>query len=247
MSFFKKLLQQEELTVEQKAERELERIEKARINKEKYEQYQIEAEARKIEKAEKKEAKALARQQDLERFFGTSPGTNEKNNYNIYTFALDRVRDKLISFNENVIASCPAEYDMPGGKEVKGLLIATNQKLIFSSNTITKEYIEVMDYKTMGSISIKNDGFLKKELHVVSGREKRVFDDLRDDAHLQRLLDGVRNQIATAHSGNSNPTKEVASPISKAQQLKEFAELRDSGILSEEEFQAEKAKILNLK
>jgi len=44
--------------------------------------------------------------------------------------------------------------------------------------------------------------------------------------------------MAAAQPAPANPTDVV-------EQLKQFAELRDQGILSEEEFTAQKAKLLN--
>lgn len=241
MGFFKK----KELTEEEKVRRAAEAEERERLRQEKAEKRAAENEERKQERAAKKAEREAADKEDNEFWFGPSPTFDDTMNKGIYSIALDRVRN-LLSPNEIVLGTVPAEYDMPGGKEVKGVLVATDQKVVYCSNTITKEFTEVMDYKSMGSISIKNDGLLKREIHVVSGREKRVFDDIKDNPQLKRLLDGVQKQISIAHSGGSSQQQPTTAPEKdRIQQLKELAELKNDGILTEEEFQSEKQRILN--
>lgn len=241
MGFFKK----KELSEEEKVKRQAEQEEREKIRREKADQRAAENAVRKQERAAKKAEKEAAEKAEMERFFGTNPDFETQMIKIGNSTALERIK-KMISDSEEVVATVEAEYDMPGGKEVKGLLVATNQKLLFSSDNITKEFTEVMDYKSMSSIKMMNDGFTKKELHVVSGREKRVFDDIRNNHHLDRLLDGVRKQISVAHAGTSNqPQSNVVEQKDRVQQLKELAELKNTGILTEEEFQTEKQKILS--
>lgn len=241
MGFFKK----KELTKEEKAKRAAEEAERERLRQEKAEKRAAENEERKRERAAKKAEREADEKEDNEFWFGPSPTFDDTMNKGIYSIALDRVRN-LLAPNEVVLGTVPAEYDMPGGKEVKGVLVATNQKLVYCSNTFSKEYTEVMDYKSMGSISIKNDGFLKKEIHVVSGREKRIFDDIKDNPQLKRLLEGVQKQISNAHSSASGQQQTSPDPQKdRIQQLKELAELKNEGILTEDEFRSEKQKILN--
>lgn len=241
MGFFKKkeisAAEQERINAE-KAEKERLRAEKTA---EKEKQRAIDSAAR----AEKKEAKKAAEQAELEKFFGSNPGLYETTNFGIYRIAIDRIRNNLLELNETVIATIPVEYDTSDKKEVKGVLVATDQKLIYSSNTAFKEFTEVMDYKTMTGISLAADGFLKKELHVTSSKEKRVFDDIKDDKHLEKLMAGVRKQISLARSGAS-PQQAVSAAPDKYQQLEQLAKLKDQGVLSDEEFQSEKTKILNM-
>ena len=57
----------------------------------------------------------------------------------------------------------------------------------------------------------------------------------------------VRNAIETAISERETsptPAPAAAAPSSLADELKKFAELRDSGVLSEAEFEQQKAKLL---
>ncbi|WP_186763821.1 PH domain-containing protein [Planomicrobium sp. CPCC 101079] len=241
MGFFKK----KEVSAEEQAKLDADKAERERLRQEKAAAREKQRAIDSAARTEKKEAKKLAEQTDLERFFGSDSGYNEQMNRIAYSVAINRIRDQLLGKDENVFATVPVEYDMAGGKEVKGVLIATDQKLVYSSNSINKEFTEIMDYKSMSSISLAADGFLKKELHVTSGREKRVFDDIKDDKHLTKLLDSVRKQIASAHSGSSTQPHAAAPQLDKYQQLEQISKLKEQGILTEAEFQVEKTKILN--
>lgn len=240
MGFFKK----KEVTAEEQARLDAEKVERERVKQEKAEAKEIQRAIDSAARAEKKEAKKAEEEAHIERFFGPNPTFEEKMNVSIYSWAIGRVRDQLLEAKEVVLATVPAEYDKSDKKEVKGVLIATNQKLIFSSNVIGKEFLEIMDYKSMTGISLESDGFRKKELHVITGREKRVFDDIKEDKQLKKLLDGVRKQISSSRSGGSEQTMAVSSQPDKYQQLEQLAKLKDQGILTEEEFKAEKTKVL---
>ena len=59
------------------------------------------------------------------------------------------------------------------------------------------------------------------------------------------IRDFVESKIIERMSGRSAQTMASApAPISKIDQLKQLAELRDSGVLTQEEFDSEKAKVL---
>lgn len=72
---------------------------------------------------------------------------------------------------------------------------------------------------------------------LVAKSHKKEFEELRD---------AIEAAIAALHQTPAPPppTPSVASP-SRVEQLRELAELRDSGVLTEDEFAAEKARVLN--
>ncbi|MCL2393390.1 MAG: SHOCT domain-containing protein [Acidimicrobiaceae bacterium] len=55
----------------------------------------------------------------------------------------------------------------------------------------------------------------------------------------------ARQQVRRPQEGMAAAQPAPANPTDVVEQLKQFAELRDQGILSEEEFTAQKAKLLN--
>lgn len=224
MSFWKKILGQEDLPPEEK-----ERLEK--------------------EKAEKKAQKEAQKQLELkhiEKFFGPDPGFTAKANYSVYKKTLMYIEDHVLTPGEKVLATIPAEYDKTKKREIKGVLVATDQKLIFGIIAANREYVETFDYRKMVGISLAQDGLLSKELHINFSRGSKKFDDIVDDALFKRFLSQVREQIAIAKSKSTTVTNKqtTSKQQDKYKQLEQLGKLKEQGILTEEEFQAEKRKIL---
>ena len=239
MSFFKKLFAQEDLSPE---------------DKEKHEQMKVEKKAqREREREEKRAEKERQKQLELkqiENFFGPNPGFTAKTNYAIHKNILIYIEKNLLSLDEKILAVIPAEYDKTQKREIKGVLLATDQKLIFGSKTFSSEYIETFEYKKMNGISLANDGFLSKELYIDYGRSRKKFDDITNDDLFKNFIKIVREQIMLAKTTTTKTNRKQSTPSppnsqDKYKQLEQIGKLKEQGILTEEEFQAEKQKILN--
>ncbi|WP_162287788.1 PH domain-containing protein [Indiicoccus explosivorum] len=186
---------------------------------------------------------------DAEFFFGSDPNEEETKIISSHTLAASRIRAKHIENDESIRAVVPVLFDVPKGKQVKGLLVATNLKLIFFSETVFKEFVHTRQLDQINDISQNG-----KELIVKSDEGVLKYE-------LQNDQNDVRERLVTAISApspvpevvsetiteNPDPEESMTPPPApdKFQQLKQLGELRDSGILTEEEFQAEKAKLLN--
>lgn len=236
MSFFKKLLNGPELSPEELAEKE-------RIKEEK----RIQREAAAIERKESNDAIKIAEQLRIEKFFGPNPGFTMKMNFITYRASFDYI-ENLISSSEEILSTLIVEFDKTEKREMKGVLVATTQKLIFASIFPRKEYNETFEYKKINGISLKNDGFSKREIVIDYGRSTRKFDDIVVGKELDAFLNRVREQITLHKSGSITSTRSINNPVKhvdKYEQLEKLGRLKEQGILSEEEFQLEKIKILN--
>jgi CRISPR/Cas system-associated exonuclease Cas4 (RecB family) len=225
MSFFKKLFGQEDLPPE----------EKARVL---------------AEKEEKRRQKEAAEMQLMEKYFGKSSGMFNKMNFSVYKLAIYYFENNIKRTSEEILAAIPAEYDKTKKREIKGMLIATSERLVFVTSGIGHgEFSEVLEYHKMNGISLAADGFTQKELLIDYGRSRKVFDDIVNDDKFKNFINIVRNKINEAKrkpAPKKAKTKPSAPPqISKYEQLSQIAKLRDQGVLTEEEFQREKEKILN--
>lgn len=248
MSFFKKMLGREELTPEEQQKR-LEESRRKQAEKEKVrEAAKIEAEKLREERRIEKQRKQAEQLKRVERFFGPNPGFSSKTAYFAYQDTFEYLQDILLSPDENVLALIQAEFDKTQKREIKGLLVATDIRLIFAFVRGHNQYIEEFSYSKMQGISLKSDGFTQKELYIDYNRGRKKFDDILDTKEFKIFLDVVRKQIA-AHTGGQRSTKVKQQTSNenkdKYAQLERVASLRDQGILSEEEFQQEKQKILN--
>ena len=62
-------------------------------------------------------------------------------------------------------------------------------------------------------------------------------------AGVDDIVKAIRQRMALAHNGNDSPFA-AAVPVSVADELAKLASLRDSGLLTNDQFEAQKAKLL---
>ncbi|WP_044338086.1 SHOCT domain-containing protein [Rossellomorea aquimaris] len=253
MSLWKKILGQTDLSPEELAKREKEQAEKKKRKEEEAKRFQEEQdrkrEARRIEK-ERRKAEEL---KSMERFFGPSPGMGKKITYSAHKEVFQYVERHLLREDEQVLGVIQAEYDKTKKREIKGLLFAAEEKMIFAFVRGNNQYIEEFEYSKMKGISLARDGFASKELFIDYGRGRKKFDDIIDDDTFKSFLSAVNGKIAEyrikpVQKAKTKPSAKAASSEQgedKYKQLERIAELKEKGILTEEEFQAEKKKILN--
>ena len=251
MSFLKKLFAQEDFSPEDREKLEQEKAEKKAQREKEQQLLKQQREKERDEKRAEKERKKQLELEQIEKFFGPNPGFTTKTNYAIHKSILLYIENNLLSFDEKILATIPAEYDKTQKREIKGVLVATDQKLIFGSKTFTSEYIETFEYKKMNGITLANDdGFATKELYIDYGRGRKKFDDITNDDLFKNFREKVREQITLAKTPitKTNRQQRPVSPTSnqdKYKQLEQLGKLKEQGILTEEEFVAEKQKILN--
>jgi len=84
-----------------------------------------------------------------------------------------------------------------------------------------------------------------------SGRKLKLLNTHKDQAEkAQSLIYETKRIFLNQSSGDLSesfiPKKDIQSPVDVADEIMKLSKLRDSGILSEEEFVSQKKKILNL-
>lgn len=243
MSIFKKIFSKEELSPEEQAKRELEKAEKQKQKEIKREENRRIADEYRAQRQREKEAEQAEELKKMERFIGPDPGFTKKTFYTAYAQTFNYLNG-LLSNNENVLSVIKAEYDKTKKREIKGLLVATDRRLIFAFIKGHNQYIEEFSYAKVNGISLANDGWTAKELHIDYGKERKKFDDIIDDKEFKLFITAVQKQIGEHKSGKTAASTSTNNSSDKYKQLEQLARLKDQGILSEEEFQNEKQKIL---
>lgn len=238
MSFWKKVLGKEDLSPE-----EQERV--LREKEEKRQRREAEYQAAQQLKNEKK----LSEMQVMEKYFGKSTGFFTKLNLSLYKRTIQYFEEFIVNADEEVLVAIPAEYDKTKKREIKGMLIATNHRLVFVTNEIGHgELAETFEYHKMNGIALSPDGFNQKELLIDYGQSRKIFDDIVNDEQFKRFIQVVREKMHESKKRTATPRRSNApSPKTddKYEKLTQLAQLRDQGILTEEEFQNEKQKVLN--
>ncbi|WP_028776058.1 PH domain-containing protein [Shimazuella kribbensis] len=136
----------------------------------------------------------------------------------------------------------------------KGILVATDRRLIFIKKGIFSLEVKYVLYDEISYMQ-EIPGIMTGDIVVYFGEKKikitnveldilpifldRVSDYINENNKLKSTKDQIASQDQSVIDENRTETV--------IQQLKELGELKNQGILTEEEFQSEKAKILNTK
>ena len=127
----------------------------------------------------------------------------------------------------------------------RGILVATNRRLIFIDKGMLSLKVEDFSYDKIASIESKT-GMVFGSLTIYASGNKEKF-EYADKELLRGFADFLRVRISTQKSQSSpvsSPVENSSSTISVADELEKLAGLRDRGIITEEEFSAQKAKLL---
>ncbi len=250
MSFWKKVIGRTEITPEERAKMERENEEKKKRKAEAAQRFQEEQQRKREEKRIEKERRKAEELKAVERFFGPEPGMGKKITYSTYKEAFQYVDHHLLREDEEVLGVIQAEYDKTKKREIKGVLIAAEEKLIFAFVRGNNQYIEEFDYSKMKGITLAKDGFASKELYIDYGSGRKKFDDIIDDDNFKSFLAVINGKITeyrqnpASKSRIRKTTPKTEESTDKYKQLERIAELKDKGILTDEEFRTEKEKIL---
>jgi len=191
------------------------------------------------------DAKERTKQEDIqqrEKYVGTSL---YRMNYTFYKPAIDYFENTVQLANEIVLSSLPAEYDC-GNLEKKGLLIATNMRVVFVAKKGISQFYKSHYYNYMEGIFLASDGIAQKELTIHTPPLRTTFDDILNDDRLKKFIDVVQKQMQDSKDNRrmTNDKKKLSTSVDPYGDLEKIANLRDKGILTEEEFLEEKKKIL---
>jgi len=136
---------------------------------------------------------------------------------------------------------CTGSY---GGGQ--GILVLTDRRLLFLKDGMMKQTSEDLPFDRIGSIQWSSGLATGKVQATVAGNKVEVTSVAKADG--KALVDDVRTRLSGAASAapGSAAAPAPAVVVDEAEQLRKLAELRDAGILTEEEFSAKKAQILGL-
>ncbi|MFJ7700040.1 PH domain-containing protein [Lysinibacillus fusiformis] len=240
MSFFKKLLGTQDKTPEELEADRIKKMEKQAEAKRQEELRKREFEEKQRERDDKKaQEKALQ-----EKYIGLGFGTGL--DFSLLKGTIHYFESFVLQPNENVLHSIKAEYDKTKKREIKGLLIATDQRLVFvSSGAGYGQFIEEFDYRKMNGIVQANERFSEKVIYIDMGRSRKKFDDIIPNERFNQFVNVVTKQINEIRNSpiNRNPSTKTKN-VDKYTNLEKIAKLKEQGILTEEEFLIEKEKIL---
>jgi len=155
---------------------------------------------------------------------------------------IDRLTKQVqehLDADEEILAVVLGSYEIKifGRDSVrKGIFAATNRRLVFYAKKLTGYEFEVFPYSNISSFEAGKNMMGHTLSFFASGNKAKMKWIRYGD--VSRLYEYVSSQIGK----QSAPAQ--ATQVDVADQIKKLAELRDQGILTEEEFTAKKKDLL---
>ena len=123
-------------------------------------------------------------------------------------------------------------------KEVSVILAATNKRIIL----VEKNFVKDFDYADTNSIEGYQGRFFGAITIYVAGNRQDVKHVPNDQAQL--VAEFIRNKVNELREQSQSASTPAPTPASVADELLKFSELLEKGVISREEFDAQKAKLL---
>ena len=124
-----------------------------------------------------------------------------------------------------------------------GLLVATNKRLFFTDKRrFTGLQVEDFLYETINSVQART-GMILGSIRIHTAGNIEVIDNVENEL-VHPFAKFLRQKVSSAQSPVYVQAPSPPSASSVAEELKKLAELVDMGILTKEEFEQQKAKLL---
>ncbi|SFD34095.1 excalibur calcium-binding domain-containing protein [Bacillus sp. UNCCL81] len=129
----------------------------------------------------------------MEKWIGNNPTSSQKSLKSKYETTLLNAQQNILSADEVVLKSIAAEFDKKSGKEINGILVLTNSRLLFISKY---EHTSIV-YSDINDVNVQTDGKDKDEwrLTLFVKRSNRSFDDIKKNNDAQEFFDILEEKI----------------------------------------------------
>lgn len=130
-----------------------------------------------------------------------------------------------------------------GANERRGTLFVTDHRVGVFTKKLGGHDLLDFAYGLLTSIQYKK-GITFGEITLLASGDSTHF-RMMPKAGVEEIAQTIRQKMALAHEGGAAPTLPLPpQPVSIADEIVKLASLRDSGLLTEEQFEAQKAKLL---
>jgi hypothetical protein len=143
----------------------------------------------------------------------------------------------ILRASETVLELGQGQYE-----DKQGLVVLTNERLFFFEKSLGSETVEEFPLSVINSLSIN-----KK----MTGETLKIFSS-GNQSEIKSMMHGQGDAIVRAYNSAKSTSSSHATPAPSPStpaddpfaQIERLGELREKGLLSEEEFEAKKAEIL---
>lgn len=150
--------------------------------------------------------------------------------------------EKVIAWSEGYIGSAMGNGS---DRQHNGVLLVTPERVVFYRKGIMGEVIESVPLKNINSLE-RQSGLMKHTIFIYSSGNKIEFKSV-NKADNEKLVTEIEKAQENAGSVPTKPiaSAETAEPKEDVyEQLKKLGELKELGILSEQEFNDKKAVLM---
>ncbi len=159
---------------------------------------------------------------------------------------LAQVREHLDE-GEDVVSAVQGSYEtkIAGNDTVrKGLFVATDRRLVFYAKKLTGYDLESFPYDHISSIEM-GKGMMGHQITFFASGNKVHMKWIDKKQDVAGFVSTVRSRMKGGAGGDGAATAKAPAEDT-LEQIRMLAQLRDEGILSEEEFQTKKTQLLDL-
>ena len=164
---------------------------------------------------------------------------------------MGRKEEKLLSHareqyddGEETLAAVLGMYETTKAGEKwhrSGILIATNRRILFFAKKIGGFELASYPYDMVTSIE-QGKGLTGHKVVIYSAGGQSEVKHISDSESLSEFMSAAQRRMKGDSPAAEEPTGSDASPV--MEQLRQLGDLRDAGVLSEDEFAEKKAELL---
>lgn len=123
----------------------------------------------------------------------------------------------------------------------KGVLIATSHRVLFFAKKLTGFELESFPYENISSFE-QGKSMMGQRVSMFASGNKVAVKWINDPASLATVVEAVNARMGKPRTPTSQPNA-IESDVMG--QLKQLGDLRDAGVLTDEEFNAKKKSLLD--
>ncbi len=121
-------------------------------------------------------------------------------------------------------------------RQINGILLATNRRIVFYKKSIIGEAVEGIPLEKISSVERRSVlGSVRTTFHTSN-------DDLTFKSHDSKDMQSISDYVENKQQ--EQPGSAVGIVDSAIEKIKKLAELKEVGVLTEEEFESKKAQLL---
>lgn len=120
-----------------------------------------------------------------------------------------------------------------------GCVVATDRRVVFFDKGVFGQRVEDFGYDKISSVQFST-GMATGSITIFASGNKAEIKSMSKEA-AKHMGEYIRSKLS---SGNGSTSPAAHAPVDVADQLGKLAALKEQGVLSEEEFAAQKAKLL---